>query len=127
MKKLVLSTLFAVASLAALPALADDKGQGAHQRPSFPMPAAAFQQHITQKVTKIREHVEKRATTLPADQAKELRAKTDAAIAQMNAEVQKAVADGTVTADEAKAVRAAGPHHGKGGCDGHNKGDATKT
>lgn len=37
----------------------------------------------------------------------------------MNAEVAKAIADGTVTKEEAEAVRAAGPQRGGGGhCDG---------
>jgi hypothetical protein len=121
MKKMVLTALFAVTSLAVVPAFADDaKGH----RPSFPMPAATFQQHVQGRIVKMREHTEKRASTLPADQAKELRAKTEAAIVQMNAEVQKAVADGTVTAEEAKAVRAAAPH-GKGGhCEGKDKAGA---
>lgn len=118
MKKMVLTALFAVTSLSVVPALADDaKGQ----RPSFPMPAATFREHVQARVVKMRERTEKRASTLTAEQAKELRAKTEAGIAQMNAEVQKAVADGTVTAEEAKAVRAAGPH-GKGGhCEGKDK------
>jgi len=62
-------------------------------------------------------HMEKRAATLTADQAKELRAKFDAGVAKVNAEVAKAVADGTVTKDEAEAVRKvareAHGHHGK--------------
>ncbi len=57
--------------------------------------------------------MEERASKLPANEAKELRAKFDATAQNINAEVAKAVADGTVTADEAKAVRAASPHHGK--------------
>jgi hypothetical protein len=41
----------------------------------------------------------------------------------VNAEVAKAIADGTVTQDEAKAVRAASPRggHGGGHCDGKDK------
>lgn len=41
----------------------------------------------------------------------------DAKVAAVNAEVAKAIADGTVTADEAAKVRAAGGGHG-GHCDG---------
>jgi hypothetical protein len=41
----------------------------------------------------------------------ELRAKFEAGVAAQNAEVAKAIADGTVTKDEAKAVRAAGAAH----------------
>ncbi len=119
MKKIFASTALALTALVALPAFADEHGKG--ERPSFPMPAAQFKQHVDAKIAKMREHTEKKAASLPADQAKEVRAKLDASIAQMNAEVQKAVADGTVTAEEAKAVRAAGPHRDHGNCDKSKK------
>lgn len=105
---LALTTVFAAA-----PAMAGDKGA------SFPMPAAAFKQKVDARQAKAREHMEKRASTLSPDQAKELRAKFDAAAAKVNAEVAKATADGTVTKDEAIAVRKVakeargGGHHGK--------------
>jgi len=88
-----------------------DKGKGKH----FPMPAAEFKAKVDARMAKARQRMEERAKDLPADQAKELRAKFDAAAAKVNAEVAKAVADGTVTKDEAKAVRQASPHHGKHG------------
>ena len=114
--KMIGTVVVALSCLVAVPALAVGNG------PSFPMPAATFQQHVSARQAKAREHMEKRASQLPADQAKELRAKFDANIAKVNAEVAKAVADGTVTKDEADAVRAASPHGGKGG--GHcDKGD----
>jgi hypothetical protein len=119
MKKMMFALAATFASLVALPALADE----GHQKPSFPMPAAQFKQHVDAKQAKMRERMEKRASSLPADQAKDVRAKFDAAVAQVNAEVAKAVADGTVTKDEAAAVRAASPHHGKGGGCEHGKGD----
>lgn len=104
---LVLSTLFA-----AVPAMAND----AHDGAPFPMAAAAFKQRIDARQAKAREHMEKRAATLSAEQAKELRAKFDAGLAKINLEVAKATADGTVTKDEAKAVRAVSKevrgHHG---------------
>lgn len=114
--KMIGAAVIALASLVAIPAFADgDKGNG----PSFPMPAASFQQHVAARQTKAREHMEQRASQLPADQAKELRANFEAGIAKVNAEVAKAVADGTVTKDEASAVRAASPRggHGGGHCD----------
>lgn len=124
--KMTGAVVVALASFVAVPALADGahghKGNG----PSFPMPAAAFQQHVTARQAKARERMEKRASQLPADQAKDLRAKFDAGVAKVNAEVAKAVADGTVTKEEAAAVRAASPHgvgHGGGHCDkGHGNG-----
>jgi hypothetical protein len=109
------AVLVGLSCLIAVPAMADEahKGGGA----SFPMPAAAFQQHVTARQAKAREHMEKKAATLSADQAKELRAKFDANIAKQNAEVAKAVADGTVTKEEAQAVRAASGHGGGHHCD----------
>ena len=93
---LALATVFAAA-----PAMAGDK----HEKPSFPMPAAAFKQKVDARQAKARERMEKRASTLSAEQAKELRAKFDAGVAKINAEVAKAIADGTVTKEEAGAVR----------------------
>jgi len=115
MKKMMLAlTACASLTMLAVPAFADDA-----KKPSFPMPAAAYKQHVDAKQAKMREHVEKRLSQLPADEAKEKRAKLDAKLAAMNAEVAKATADGTVTADEAKAVRAAGGHGG--GCEGRHQ------
>jgi hypothetical protein len=110
MRSMIVGTVLALATLIAVPAMAGDKGA------SFPMPAAAFQQKVTARQAKAREHMEKRASTLPADQAKDLRAKFDAGVVKVNAEVAKATADGTVTKEEAMAVkkvaREAHPHHG---------------
>lgn len=119
--KLIGAVLFGLSCLMAVPAMADEGHKGA----SFPMAAATFQQHVTARQAKAREHMEKKAATLSADQAKELRAKFDANIAKQNAEVAKAVADGTVTKEEAQAVRAASGHGGGHHCDkGEKKKDA---
>ena len=113
------STIFAaaalLATLVAVPAMAGDK----HDAGSFPMPAATFKQKVDARQTKARERMEKHAAKLNAEQAKELRAKFDAGVAKINAEVGKATADGTVTKPEADSVRqvareARGGHgHGK--------------
>ncbi|MDB4941665.1 MAG: hypothetical protein JWP97_1199 [Labilithrix sp.] len=105
---LVLSSLM---TLVAVPAFADE-GKG----PSFPIPAAQFKQHVDARQAKARQHMEERASKLPANEAQALRAKFDENTAKVNAEVAKAIADGTVTKEEAHAVRAASPHHGKGDC-----------
>lgn len=113
MRSKILATTFALASLVALPAFADPApNHGKH--PNFPVPAAEFQQHVQARQAKMREHVEARAAKLPANEATALRQKFEADVAKVNAEVAKAVADGTVTKEEAAAVRAASPHHGKG-------------
>lgn len=91
----------------AVPAFAD--GNGKH----FPMPAAEFKAKVDARMSKARTRMEEKAKGLPADQAKELRDRFNASAAKVNTEVSKAVADGTVTKDEAKAVRAASGHHGK--------------
>lgn len=111
--KIVAALVLAVASLVAVPAFA--KG-GSHGK-NFPMPAADFKAKVDTKTAKAKQRMEEQAAKLPADQAKELRAKFDAGTAQINAEVSKAVADGTVTLDEANKVRevAKSVHpHGKG-------------
>jgi len=115
MRSKMIGVAFVVLSaLVAVPALADNPNNA----PSFPMPAATFQQHVDARQAKARAHMEERASQLPADQAKELRARFEANIVKVNAEVAKAVADGTVTKEEAAAVRAASPRGGHGGhCD----------
>jgi len=109
-KKLMFS-LVAFATLAvAAPAFAD--GKGGHDKLQFPVPAATFKQHVDARQAKMKEHMEKKIASLPADKQKEARAKMDAKVAAVNAEVAKAVADGTVTKDDADKVRAAGGGHG---------------
>lgn len=109
-------SLFAVLALVAvtataLPAMADG------HKPNFPMPAAAFQQHVDAKVARAREHMEKRIVEhkMTPEQATAARTRFGEVVTRVSAEVQKAVADGTVTADEAKAVRevARGLGHGE--------------
>jgi hypothetical protein len=112
---MIVGTVLALATLFAVPALAGEK----HEKANFPMPAAAFTQKMAARQTKAREHMEKRASKLSAEDAKQLRAKFDAGVVKINAEVAKATADGTVTKDEAKAVRQVAKeirgHHGKHG------------
>ncbi len=115
---LALSTVFVAA-----PAMANEKDK---EKVSFPVPSASFKQKIDAKQAKAREHMEKRASKLNAEQAKELRAKFDVGVAKINAEVSKATADGTVTKEEPDAVRKGakevhGAHHGKHAKKGHKK------
>jgi hypothetical protein len=112
--KIVAALVLAVASLVAVPAFA--KGKGDHAK-NFPMPAAQFKAKVDAKTAKAKQRMEEKAKALPADQAKELRAKFDTGVTQINAEVSKATADGTVTMDEAKKVREVAKSvrpHGKG-------------
>ncbi len=111
--KMILAGVLALGTLATIPAFADESGA----KPSFPMPAATFKQHVDARQAKARAHMEERASKLSAEEAKALRAKFDQRLAQVNAEVAKAIADGTVTKEEAHAVRAASGHGGGGHCE----------
>jgi hypothetical protein len=127
MRSTIVATILALATLVSVPAFAAPTAAGAANAPAktqraegegkkhFPMPAAEFKAKVEKRQAKGRQHMESEAAKLPADAARELRAKFDATVQKVNAEVAKAVADGTVTKDEAKAVRAANPngHHGK--------------
>ncbi len=123
MRSTIVAAMLALSTLVAVPAFAapaqgnvpakTQRAEGNKGQKHFPMPAAQFQAKVSAHQTKARARMEEKASQLPADQAKELRARFDAKIAKVNAEVAKAVADGTVTKEEAQAVRAANPHHGK--------------
>ena len=108
---LVLGTLVSASAFA-------DEGKGA---PNFPIPAAQFKQHVDARQAKARQHMEEKAGKLSAADGQAMRAKFDAATAKVNAEVAKATADGTVTKEEAQAVRAASPHGAVGHCKGKGK------
>jgi hypothetical protein len=123
MRSTIVATVLAIATLVAAPAFAapaqgnakalTQRAEGEKGKAHFPMPAAEFQAKVNARQARARQHMEERAAKLSAEEAKELRAKFDAAQQKVNAEVAKAVADGTVTKEEAKAVREASPHHGK--------------
>lgn len=113
MRSMIVGTVLALATLFAVPAMAGEQ----HEKANYPMPAAAFKQKVDARQAKAREHMEKHAAKLSANEAKELRAKFDAGLAKINAEVGKATADGTVTKEEAHAVRSVAKevrgHHGR--------------
>jgi hypothetical protein len=100
MRLMILAATLALGTALAMPSFAHGNGNGA----KFPVPAAEFKQKIDGKMTKARARMEERAAKLPAGEAQALRAKFDAGLAKVNAEVAKATADGTVTKDEAKTV-----------------------
>lgn len=81
-----------------------EKG-GKHDK-KFPMEAAAFKKHVETRIAHVKERVEKHITEkkVSDEKAKEIREKLAKGIAKVNAEVEKATADGTVTKDEAKTV-----------------------
>lgn len=97
------------------------KGRGGHGK-NFPMPAAEFKTHTEARLAKAKEHLEAHISKkqLPAEKAKELREKLAAVTVKVNAQVEKATADGTVTKEEAKEVRAI-LKEARGGRGGHKK------
>lgn len=118
--KLVTSLVtLTLATALAVPAFAD----GNHQKPSFPMAAADFNQHVEARLAKRQAKLENiiKEKNIAADKATEMRAKFNDRAAKTRAAAAAAEKDGTVTADEAKAVRAAGG--GGGHC---HKGDGQK-
>lgn len=135
MRSTIVAALIALGTLTAVPAVAAPAQSEAPAKPRraegdrggkhFPMPAAEFRAKVDKHQAKARAHMEERAAKLPADQAKELRAAFEENLQKVNAEVAKAIADGTVTRDEANAVRRASPHHGKHGRHGPGARPAT--
>ena len=92
----------------------------AHENPQdFPMPAATFQRHVEARLERAKTRMESRIAeqNLPEAQAQALRAHFATVAANVEAEVHKAAADGTVTLEEARAVRAVArqlhSHHGQ--------------
>jgi hypothetical protein len=101
--------LFAALALAAItavtvPAMARENPQ------DFPMPAATFQRHVEARLQRAYARMEDeiQQNNLPDAQAKELRANFNVIAGRVEVVVQKVSADGTVTLDEAKEVRAVG-------------------
>lgn len=71
----------------------------------FPMAGAEFKTKLDGRMAKARQRLETRIASLPADKQREARDRFNAAVATVNAEVTRAVADNVVTKEEAKAVR----------------------
>ncbi len=107
-------------SLALVGATAGTALAGGHDDPAaFPMKAAEFQRKVEARIAKRKEHLAKKivAKKVDAARAKEMLERSEARATALRAAVATAAQDGVVTADEAKAVRAAGG----GNCDGHDK------
>jgi hypothetical protein len=88
-------------SVVAVPALARENPA------DYPMPAAAFQRRVDSRLQRAKTRLEALIAEQRLDeaQANELRSRFDAAAEEVEAEAQRACADGTVTLDEARAVR----------------------
>jgi hypothetical protein len=73
---------------------------------AYPATAAAFREHVAERITSARARLEKHIADnqVPAPKADVMRARFQSAIATLNAKVDEVCADGTVTHDEAVAV-----------------------
>ena len=119
--------LLAALALSLAVGTAAAKGKGGGHGKHFPMPAAEFKTHTEARLAKAKEHLEAHISKqqLPAEKAKELRDKLAAVTVKVNAQVEKAAADGTVTKEEAKEVRAI-LKEARRGRGGHHKKDDKK-
>jgi hypothetical protein len=84
------------------------KEEGKHGKgKQFPVAADKFQKHVDKRIEKARAKLEEhmKAKNLPEDKRAAARKAFDAGAAQVQAAAKKAGEDGTVTKDEAKAVR----------------------
>jgi len=94
------------AAFAQSPSRAAPAGVTEERDAKFPMTAADFRERVSAHLEKARVRIEEHITArqLPQDKADEVRAKFRQAIAKINAKVDEACADGTVTKEEADAV-----------------------
>jgi len=112
---LSLVPVYAFAGPAASQALAADddsvfvaKGKGKDKDADFPMASAKFMERVEKRIAKTKERVTARLDkrNVPADKRKAILADLDAGATKVRAAAVDAGKDGTVTADEAKTVRA---------------------
>ena len=113
MKRSTIAALLMSISVFTMAFTASAKGHGDKK---LPVPAAEFKAKHDAHVAKGRTRLEERikAKNLNAEQAKEMRARFEGRVAKVSQVVAKVTADGTVTKDEAKEVRAVA-HEGRGG------------
>jgi hypothetical protein len=80
------------------------KEKGKH----FPMASVKFKEIVEKRIAKVKERIADRMDkrNVPADKQKEIMAEVDAGAARVRAAADQAGKDGTVTAEEAKTVRA---------------------
>jgi hypothetical protein len=89
------------------PAGKDEGKHGGKYDKVFPVDAAKFEQHMDQRIAKLRERMEKAMAEHGVPEAKraERRKHFDEGAAKVRAEVKRVGADGTVTKEEAQQVR----------------------
>jgi hypothetical protein len=85
-----------------------ERVRGGDHAKNFPMKAADFQAHAEKRFAKQKEKLEAILTKKNVPEAKraQIRKDVEAGMATVRAAIAKATADGTVTAEEAKQVRA---------------------
>ena len=87
---------------------ASHKGSPRRDKPAFPMKAEEFRKMIEKRVERIKTHVERAMSkhSLPAPQRAEVNKAVDIAVKEIHGAVDKVAADGVVTRDEAKQIKA---------------------
>lgn len=112
MKRSTIAALLLSISVFTMAFSASAKGHGDQK---YPMPAAEFKAKQDAHVAKGRARMEERikSKNLSAEQAKALRERFQLRVAKVSQVVAKVTADGTVTKEEAKEVRAVA-HEGRG-------------
>lgn len=103
-----MNTSLLVAFAVALTAASAAPAMAGENPGNFPMPAATFEQHVDARLERAKARMESHIAenNVPEAKAQQIRARFDSIVQEVRAEVAKAVADGTVTLDEAKAIRA---------------------
>jgi hypothetical protein len=84
------------------------KGSSRRDKPAFPMKAEEFRKMVEKRIERIKAHVERSMSkhSLPAPQRAEVNKAVDTAVKEVHGAVDKATADGVVTRDEAKQIKA---------------------
>jgi hypothetical protein len=118
-----IASVLIAASLASVPiaAMADQKpsetrlleasshkGSPQRDKPAFPMKAEEFRKMVEKRIEHIKTHIERSMSkhSLPAPQRAEVNKAVDTAVKEVHGAVDKVAADGVVTRDEAKQVKA---------------------
>lgn len=121
MKRSLALAIALAATAFAIPAFARE----GREKLNFPVKGDVFLQHVEARLTARGQRMEKflAEKSVPQDKATAIRGKFQESAARVRQEAQKAAADGTVTQEEAKAVRMAGGHGFGGHGHGHDGGN----
>lgn len=103
------ASMLVAASVALAPAAAFAGQKGSHEKMQLPMKAEQFKPIVEKRIAKIESVVDKHLAKAKVsdDKRATVKKELEAGVAEIRAAATKAEADGTVTKEEAKAVREA--------------------